>query len=465
MAMLLIAIPSSAGEGTSLKMEPVIAGPVREFEPLDFSRIPIVEDGVVKGFRPVLPDEIIEMKRMRPKRDMAGHLIRDDQGRPVLVEKTYRGRASEIIAQLKSWEQFLNSIGRSLNDPVEPLRETQPLIMRLAGTDQRTQMLAAQREELGIRLLCTPSQITKASELKARVQSNVSSGRLLDNMRNPGPGSMEAPALANLGKTNLPGATDYEHELADWSVSYGERDVFQAYAGIEARAWGSSGRQVGVEGSAEAYIYLFDSKKTIFELSTYAKAKKEDFTSEMSFIVLGDVYIDDDADYDGSFRTVTEDERVSVSVHKSVNFMVGPVPIEVEVGATGTATLTLENTASAYSVDAHVIPELKVDAYATAGVDILIAEAGVGCNLTVADLELDFYGNCRISDQNTETAKYWSEWGGDADLTLLDGYLYLYATVWNPFGRDPYYDVSILNWNGYSLHNTIFYDDKNQNVY
>lgn len=117
------------------------------------------------------------------------------------------------------------------------------------------------------------------------------------------------------------------------------------------------------------------------------------------------------------------DYSVSRSAQKSKTFYPGGIPIEVTLKGTGTLGIRNAVTAGPYKKLAVTTgPYFDMVATATAEVDAVVADAGVGIDLTLLSIDMPYRNTLTVSS----TAKSY-DFTGDWILHSLDGDLFVFA--------------------------------------
>jgi hypothetical protein len=159
------------------------------------------------------------------------------------------------------------------------------------------------------------------------------------------------------------------------------------------------------------------------------------------------------------------DQKISkgIDFSTSIPVPVGPFDINVTIGAQGSAGFDFSLNLYPMNVSASAGPFVKASVYAQAGLNVVIAEAGVGVQMTLVNASLNLGENAGIGWLFAFFVS--SELYADADLDMLDGSVYVYAKVYYPC-LDPFPDIcshqfndNLFAWNGIRYHSVLF-DDK-----
>lgn len=260
----------------------------------------------------------------------------------------------------------------------------------------------------------------------------------------------------------------YERELNPADIVKGDRDTFGISVRSNSRQAGDS-KTLNVVNSAGVHAFIFDHDLELATITgtTSAAATNGSLTAELSVMVLGD-YVSS-----ASFRETASVPDVpltqmaplptsgrdgnwsnSLDVGYGMTFMVGPIPLSVRLGARASVGCASVLMSSPIRVENEISPFAYADVYAQAGVNILIAEAGVRCDLNLIDTRLTVHGMLqRGAEQGREfldTEYFVHRW-----YSALSGDLSLYAWIYVPcFDIPPWcrkrFRTRLAGWDGYS---------------
>jgi hypothetical protein len=141
-------------------------------------------------------------------------------------------------------------------------------------------------------------------------------------------------------------------------------------------------------------------------------------------------------------------------------FMLGPIPISVQLGAQGSVGVRYFVGLSPIKASAQVIPTVNARVYAQAGIDIVVASAGVGGQLRLIDLSIRIGADLTLR-QNGSGLAIDEHFYAQNELTMLSGSLYVYAEVYVPrFGIPPWtkkhYEWDLWKWKGLQVKGYLF---------
>ena len=109
-------------------------------------------------------------------------------------------------------------------------------------------------------------------------------------------------------------------------------------------------------------------------------------------------------------------------------------------------------------VMSSLTPSVSVVGFAELAVDVFVARAGVGGELRIIRDDISAVSELGIKTRpRTGAIAFYSEMSAINTLRTLDGRLYAFAELSNPFGRNPRYEHNIFRWGGNSLRSSLFH--------
>lgn len=200
-----------------------------------------------------------------------------------------------------------------------------------------------------------------------------------------------------------------------------------------------------VRGTANVDLTIDQNNFVMWRLETFENVIQQDSKPFLTFP--GGVTVIDIHDFSVS------DER-----SKSKTFYPGGIPITVTLTVKG--TLGILNTATvgpSRRFDVRIGPYFDMTGNATAEVDAVVADAGVGIDLTLLKINMPFQNTIYVSP--TAPKKTYSL-GGTWNLSTLDGDLYVYADTFAGCGTlglsACHWKKYLLEWDGYSTSRAMF---------
>jgi len=151
----------------------------------------------------------------------------------------------------------------------------------------------------------------------------------------------------------------------------------------------------------------------------------------------------------------------SIDFSASTTIFVGPIPLDLKIGARGSAGLQYSMNVDPISVSISGGPTVNADVYAQAGVDVVVASAGVQANLTLVNWAMNFHADAGVGW--LFGFYVYDDVYADSKLNLLSGNVGLYASVsypcwnWPPWCTSNYTD-NLFSWSGLNFDSVLFND-------
>jgi hypothetical protein len=262
-----------------------------------------------------------------------------------------------------------------------------------------------------------------------------------------------------------------------WSKPAG--DVNSFYASVDGRL-GISGEACGT-----GELKSFDHGKSHFSLTAEGRANGSLFGHGAEILRLSGAFDTSAANSTVSANlgvyvlgqavyTFTDTRNAEVtytnSISKGVDFgtsialPLGPFSIDLTVGARGDAGLSYDIHAQPLVASGSISPIVHTSVYAQAGLDVYVAEAGVGVEMTLLNWDMHLAGKVGVG------------WAGEVvlfdevyaytSMDMLSGSLYAYLKVyypcwsgWHPDICSDRWDTSLWSWDGFHAGYVLF-DEK-----
>jgi hypothetical protein len=339
-------------------------------------------------------------------------------------------KAGEYYAQLNQLEKKFNALGYSLRGAGKRvlLQDSKVSKSRL---DAQAKKIAAKHRHFDAQAMKAPPRLNAvAAAHRAALK--------------------RAPSRAALAAARDAGAKT-DHELQTVNFVQGDNNTASAYLTGQLEA-SASLSAVDVKGEAHAGVYLVKNKIEVLTATAALHAGDgSDGTAQFTVSVLGQsVYNVNDP----VKTTWKKDDQKSCTVDQSVpfTFTIAGIPVSVKVGARGSvgASYSMNVSALPPRATAQVVPTTQVDAYAQAGLDAKVAEAGAEVKLQLIHLTLTFHAEVGVEGDKGGTDLHLLVHGED-DITLLAGNLSFYIRVlaWR-------YDHAFFSWDGFKKQGVLF---------
>lgn len=252
---------------------------------------------------------------------------------------------------------------------------------------------------------------------------------------------------------------------------FGEKSTFQAYLDVMMKTKGGFFKPQKAGSVSELTNCRFDVKGTVggavlgeeftvLEAGAHFHVPENNapMTAKASVEVLGVTVFNVDESAPTSWSKEKEYKKTA-QVEVPFRVPVGPISIKGVVGVSGTVGLRYDMALSRNGFSGTVTPFAEVKGYGEAGVDILIAGAGIGASLTVASADIDLSAAALLQWTGSDL-KLKEEFTLGYDVNFLSGRMYAYAYVMVPkFGIPPWkkqrFEHNFFSWDGYSKKGTI----------
>ncbi len=245
--------------------------------------------------------------------------------------------------------------------------------------------------------------------------------------------------------------TEFNEVSEPYSESFGDPSTFAVSLNLNSSLSSSGGEQENARlkfvGDASVTGTVFKSTAEI--IGSHAEASIPSGTSKDGLLRSNiritaagvDVYNVSDERY--TEISLKRDFPIAgVDYSQKVYFSLGPIPMSARFGFSGTAGMEVDFKVTPLSVSALASPYVRTTAYGECGIDLVIASAGVGAELTLLNLQLD---NKATAGFNFATNKIDTDFSSTLTITTLAGSVYAYVeTFWDT------YEWEIFNWAGYS---------------
>jgi hypothetical protein len=125
----------------------------------------------------------------------------------------------------------------------------------------------------------------------------------------------------------------------------------------------------------------------------------------------------------------------------------GPVPVTLSAKGSGTIGVQASFGYSGGVLAAKARPYGNLKATASAGVDLLVAAAGVSANLTLINASLPAVASLSLATAADGKSQFKYDLDLDASLNTLSGNVQLWAKVWYLFGSKKW-TTTVASWSG-----------------
>jgi len=154
-------------------------------------------------------------------------------------------------------------------------------------------------------------------------------------------------------------------------------------------------------------------------------------------------------------KTIKESDEKRFDARKEVSyrFSIGPIPCKGTVGVVGAAGIKYGYEVVPIALSVFVVPFVDTKAYAQVGVDIVVASAGIGGEVTLINDVLTLQGSFAVSFDDEPSLVL--ELTGKNSVNCLSGRLYAYARIDFWLGHKTY-EHTFFDWTGYKKESDLF---------
>jgi hypothetical protein len=260
-----------------------------------------------------------------------------------------------------------------------------------------------------------------------------------------------------------------------WNFDQGSADTFYAYVSGALSVTGEAcpppnrqqpgAHQTHVNFSAEAKAggTVFGIGGDLMRATGNLGGNQGDNTVNAGFgvFVLGDNILSINKTAVGHWGV---DDQISKGLDFSTSFPIpiGPFDVEVTIGARGEAGFEYHLSLDPFLVNIGGGPFVHSTIYAQAGLNVVIAEAGVGVSLTLVNWDMTLGGYMGVGWKSDGHMNVVEELYADNTLNMLSGNLYVYLKVFYPC-LDPWPDIcsdqfqaNIFSWPGIQFDSVLF---------
>jgi hypothetical protein len=353
-------------------------------------------------------------------------------------------QAGAYYQELNKLEKKLNALGHSLKDKGQRVLLQQTAVEH-AELDEKARAVAK-------RHLAFDAKTMTPAPKRAELETKHGQSRAGDTRRS-----------SALKKAAGAGSTKTTHAVKTWNYQLGKPSVIGAFLEGKLELKGSR-EAVAVLGEAAAGGHLIGHRLELLKARASVRAvEKGTGSARLNVYVMGHSVYNLSQ---GVAASWSKSDQVSKTFDYSTkfHFMLGPIPMSVRLGAQGSAGVRYFLGAGPLHATVQVIPTTRAQAYAQAGIDILVASAGAGGQLHLLDLSLRLGADLGVQADSGGAYVHEHFYALD-ELEVLSGSLYVYAEVYVPrFGVPPWdkkhYEWGLWKWKGLKASGYLFNVDR-----
>jgi hypothetical protein len=273
-------------------------------------------------------------------------------------------------------------------------------------------------------------------------------------------GNTPSPALLTSASKSL-ASNNFSWNSPVWNYSVGNPSVFAASINGKSSLTGTP-TAVTIHGEANASGSIFNQQFDLLNATADLNAP----ASGAGNVKLG-VKVVGISVYNLNQNVITSWSKTdtlqkTLDKSKTINFMLGPIPMNAKIGAAGSAGFTYTVAVAPVKASAQIAPFVHTKVYVQAGANVAIGGAGAGANLTLVNLDGNLNGMLGISAKNNKLYYDWSS-SYSQNVNMLSGnayvYVYVYTPCWCPSSgwvTKKQWDWNIFSWSGFSKSGTLF---------
>jgi len=390
---------------------------------------------------------------------------------PLTLPNGKKITAKRYYSELNKLEKDFNALGYSLDFKRDPTKRVklQEIVLDPATVTRMNRQKRLLQDTHRFRTLAPPKSI---DALQREFRMNLKKDRIrlkrLQRFRQPqqirtSQGTLEQLLLPHAYAAPEDQVKPYNNPIETRKYEYGYRDVFAIFFNGGTVLSGDSNK-IAVNSVAEAGAYVFNNKLTMLRIvgSLSAPLAAGNMEARLTMTVLGETRlrineskpVPLNVDQLPQIPSLALYDRSSESLDESFesSFALGPILLSVKFGVRATAGVDYGLFASPANTNGRFGPFVASDVYAQAGVNIIIAKAGVSCTLVLLDNTLTLSGQLKV-DADQRGPHFSAVFSIYDRFEALSGEVSLYACILVPkFALPPWgykcWDWEIAKWEG-----------------
>jgi len=426
LALVNAAAPPSSGSGsTAPKADLAHAGPKVQMNQGDFK----------VNKRAAIAHKPHEMKDPKTGKAL-------DANASITLANGKKMTASSYFAQLNALEKKFNAIGHTLHGGAGQKVVLHEAIMPKTTIKEQTKKLAAKHAKFNAKTM------RAAPKLESIEQTHAAATKL-DAARM----ASLAAAKPDAAKPDA-GAAKTTHNLRNWNHTVGKQSLIAAFLSGKLETTGTKDG-VKLYGEVSGGGYLMNHRMALLEAKSSVEGPHTGAgRATLSVRVMGQSVYNVDKSSATAWnlsKTLSKTFDYGTKIH----FSIGPIPVSGRLGARGSAGVRFALGLRPAHATAQIVAKVAAKVYAQVGVDVSIASAGVGGEVTLIQDELTFGGEVGV-DVDPARGPYISEHFYALNyLRMLAGRFYLYARV-NYLVGHKQYDFNLWNSTGIKVNGYLF---------
>ncbi|MGH9884476.1 MAG: hypothetical protein ACREBE_03040, partial [bacterium] len=362
--------------------------------------------------------------------------------------------AKDAFDALDSTERTLTSYGYTL-------RDIKDNVLSELGT---CTTLMASQVEIAKKILADSSGPLSPSSIAERIQKAIDLartqvpnwGELWDKVKDHSRDIYLPPVPTYSAPIPHPKRTELKPVLKarSWSWEIGSKSSLwvQALANLSLDASKISAKAVATAQMNGAVLGLWEGE--ILGASAIANVTGEDdkladFTAKVN--VVGRTVLN--AHWEKKVLEVTDQKEFDVRHESSIRFAIGPIPCKGTIGYVGSGGIGFGYTVIPIQILAAAVPYVDTKLYAQVGVDIVIAGAGIGGEVTLINDHVTLAASASVTFEDQPSLVL--ELSGKNSVDCLSGNLYAFARIRFLFIKKTVKHV-FYKWTGFKKETDLF---------
>jgi hypothetical protein len=249
------------------------------------------------------------------------------------------------------------------------------------------------------------------------------------------------------GSAPANGAAAGTQNVKTWDYTVGNKAIMAAFVQGNIQTKGATDA-VTIQAEANAGGYLINHRMDLLQAKGSVTAPLQGaIQAKLNVYVMGQ-----------SIYNLDKSEQVDWQVNKvlsktydystTLRHSIGPISINVRLGARGNAGINVVVGVHSAHATLQVTPQLKVQVYAQASVDAIVAKGGVGGEVTLLNGQMQIGADLGLSNDPAKGLTVTEHFYVQDNVEALAGKLYVFAKVSALFFSHEWH-WNLWNWKGF----------------
>ncbi|MBC7326897.1 hypothetical protein H5T87_02110 [bacterium] len=362
----------------------------------------------------------------------------------VILENGAKLKAEDFIAQMNELERKFNELGYSLREPgdvtIQICKLNKDVFDRtrqvlLGSVSQKPNFFVPSLSQKALMTpnftLLTPKPLISPVALSPEaMEKQMETAKRIAEMVENKTAKAKPQGIKKLKLEN-----SYSKSLGDENILAVEVD---AYIGMKGEK-----DKLELKASGKGTGYLFGESTEIVYGEARLNSSKDKANSSIVIRALGyDLWYDER----DTFISYQDSQSKGIDQAYTGNFMIGPIPVSVTLGFKGVVGIDYGFCLTPSHISGILSPYIDTRGYAEAGVDVVVASAGAGAELTFLKDRLNLQTDLGIELAGDEPF-FVVRYGALNELEALNGSIYAYTKIDYLIGSKKF-TWDIFNWDG-----------------